>query len=65
MKMSIKHRQEFLQPVGAAQFKAAGLTYPLTVRFTGILLEQADPAATAKYIFDAGSNPQPRSNLGH
>jgi len=43
----------------AAQFKAAGLAYPLTIRFKGILLEQADPKASVKFTFDTGSNPQP------
>jgi Tol biopolymer transport system component len=43
----------------AAQFKAAGLVYPLTIRFSGVALQPADPSATAKFTFDAGSNPQP------
>jgi hypothetical protein len=43
----------------AAQFKAAGLVYPLTISFSGVILLPADPSATAQFTFDAGSNPQP------
>jgi hypothetical protein len=51
-----------LDPNGSywfVQFKAAGLAYPLTIRFSGVPLLQVDPGATAEFIFDAGSNPQP------
>jgi hypothetical protein len=41
------------------QFRAAGLTYPLTITLPGTMITQADPNATAEFIFDAGSNPQP------
>ena len=43
----------------AAQFKAAGLVYPLTISFSGVVLRPADPDATAEFTFDAGPNPQP------
>ena len=43
----------------AVQFKAAGLVYPLTIRFPGVYLFQPDPSATAGFTFDAGPNPQP------
>ncbi len=43
----------------AVQFKAAGLVYPLTISFSGVVLLPADPGATAEFTFDAGSNPQP------
>jgi hypothetical protein len=43
----------------AAQFKAAGLVYPLTINFFGVLLLPSDPDATVQFTFDAGSNPQP------
>ena len=43
----------------AAQFKAAGLVYPLTISFSGVNIYLADPVATAEFTFDAGSNPQP------
>lgn len=43
----------------AMQFKAAGLTYPLTIIFSGVNIRQADPNATAEFTFDAGPNPQP------
>jgi len=41
------------------QFKAAGLAYPLAIRFTGMPLQPVDPGATAVFTFDAGPNPQP------
>lgn len=40
------------------QFAAAGLEYPLTIRFPRITTYQPDPAATAGFEFDAGANPQ-------
>jgi hypothetical protein len=43
----------------AVQFKAAGLVYPLTISFSGVVLLPADPSATAEFTFDAGANPQP------
>ena len=43
----------------AAQFKAAGLVYPLTISFSGVNIYQAAPGPTAEFTFDAGSNPQP------
>ncbi len=42
----------------AAQFKAAGLVYPLTIRFPRIRVYQPDPTATAEFEFDAGANPR-------
>jgi len=50
------------EPAGAgwaAQFKAAGLVYPLTIRFSGAILLPSNPEATTQFTFDAGSNPQP------
>lgn len=41
-----------------AQFKAAGLAYPLTLSVPGVTLLQLDPDATASFVFDAGSSPQ-------
>lgn len=43
----------------AAQFKAAGLVYPLNINFSGAILLPSDSDATAQFTFDAGSNPQP------
>ncbi|MEA5078719.1 MAG: hypothetical protein VB013_09140 [Anaerolineaceae bacterium] len=43
----------------AAQFKAAGLVYPLTISFSGAILLPSNPDATTQFTFDAGSNPQP------
>jgi hypothetical protein len=41
------------------QFKAASLSYPLTITLSGVNISQADPNARAEFEFDAGSNPQP------
>ena len=46
-------------PYWIMQFKAAGLAYPLTIKFSSAAIQQADPNATAQFIFDTGSNPQP------
>ncbi len=43
----------------AAQFGAAGLVYPLTIDFSGVMLFSADAQTAARFTFDAGSNPQP------
>jgi hypothetical protein len=43
----------------AFQFKAVGLTYPLSLSFPGVVIGPADPAARAQIEFDAGPNPQP------
>ena len=43
----------------AFQFKAAGLTYPLSISFPGVIVGPVDPAARAQIEFDAGPNPQP------
>ena len=43
----------------AAQFKAAGLVYPLNINFSGVHLLPSASDATAQFTFDAGSNPQP------
>ena len=40
-------------------FDAAGLSYPLSVEFSGVTISQADPNAEAEFEFDAGPNPQP------
>ena len=41
------------------QFKAGGLTYPLSLSFPGVVIGPADSAARAQIEFDAGSDPQP------
>ncbi len=50
-----------LDPAGSywyAQFKAAGLDYPLTITFSGAVIQQKGPGASAEFTFDAGPNPQ-------
>jgi len=42
----------------AFQFKAADLTFPLTIEFSGVLISEADPQATADLTLDVGLNPQ-------
>ena len=41
------------------QFKAANLTYPLSLSFPGVVIGPADPAPRAQLELDAGSDPQP------
>ncbi len=56
----INQESDGMSGVGwTAQFKASNLVYPLTISFNGVNIYQADPAATAEFTFDAGSNPQP------
>ena len=43
----------------AIQFKASGLAYPLTIRFTGVELLPADSDSTVEFTFNAGQHPQP------
>jgi hypothetical protein len=43
----------------AAQFKAAGLVYPLTISFSDVNIYRATPDASAEFTFDAGDIPQP------
>jgi hypothetical protein len=41
------------------QIQGAGVAFPLTLHFTGVVISQADPQATAEVKVDAGFNPQP------
>lgn len=43
----------------AYQITAAGLAFPLTIEFPGVVISPADPQATAEFTFDAGPDPQP------
>jgi hypothetical protein len=43
----------------AVQIKGAGVTFPLTISYSGVILSQVDPQASAQITFDAGPNPQP------
>ena len=43
----------------AVQFKQAGLTYPLTIAFTGVDLQSTGAENAVEFNFDAGPNPQP------
>ena len=45
--------------VMAYQFNAAGVTFPLTIHYQGVLLSVNHPEAQASITFDAGANPQP------
>ncbi len=42
----------------ALQIKGAGVNFPLTVGFPGIVISQVDSQASARVAFDAGPNPQ-------
>ncbi|OGN72732.1 MAG: hypothetical protein A2X25_04680 [Chloroflexi bacterium GWB2_49_20] len=41
------------------QIKGAGVTFPLTIRFSGVIISQVDSQALAKTTINVGTNPQP------
>lgn len=41
------------------QIKGAGVKFPLTIRFSGVIISQVDPQALAKTTINVGTNPQP------
>ncbi len=41
------------------QIKTAGVKFPLTISFPGVVVSQVDPQASAKITMDVGANPQP------
>jgi len=41
------------------QIKGAGVKFPLTISFSGVVISQVDPQALAKITIDVGMNPQP------
>jgi hypothetical protein len=41
------------------QIKGAGVSFPLTIGFSGVVVSQVDPQASAPVAFDAGPDPQP------
>ncbi|MGA9397698.1 MAG: hypothetical protein WBV22_05485 [Anaerolineaceae bacterium] len=43
----------------AIQFKGAGVKFPLTITFSGVVISQIDPQATASLDVNVGMNPQP------
>jgi hypothetical protein len=43
----------------AYEFDAAGIAYPLTISFPGVIVGPADPQASAQFHFDTGEDPQP------
>jgi len=43
----------------AMQIKGTGVKFPLTIRFSGAIISQVDPQASAEITIDVGENPQP------
>ncbi len=41
------------------QIKGTGVKFPLTIRFSGVIISQVDPQASAKITVEVGTNPQP------
>jgi hypothetical protein len=41
------------------QINGAGVKFPLTISFSGVVISQVDPQASAKITVDVGMNPQP------
>jgi hypothetical protein len=43
----------------ALQIQGAGVTFPITISYSGVIISQVDPNASAQLTNDAGPNPQP------
>jgi len=43
----------------AMQIKGAKVQFPITIRFSGVVISQVDPQASARIIVDVGDNPKP------
>jgi len=43
----------------ALEFQGAGVTFPITISYSGVIISQVDSQASAQLTFDAGPNPQP------
>lgn len=41
------------------QIKGAGVKFPITIRFSGVVISQVDPQVSAKLTIDVGMSPQP------
>ena len=41
------------------QIKGANVKFPLTIAFSGVIISQVDPQASAKMMIDVGMDPQP------
>jgi hypothetical protein len=41
------------------QIKGGGVKFPLTISFSGVVISQVDPLASAMVTIDVGTNPQP------
>lgn len=44
----------------AMKIKGTGVKFPLTIRFSGVIISQVDPQASAEISIDVGNNPQPQ-----
>jgi hypothetical protein len=43
----------------ALSIKGASVQFPLTITFSGVVIRQVDPQASASLVVDVGNNPQP------
>lgn len=43
----------------ALQIQGAGVTFPITIGYSGVIISQVDPQASARITFDAGPKPHP------
>lgn len=43
----------------ALHVQGAGVTFPITISYSGVIISQVGPQASAQLTFDAGPNPQP------
>ncbi|HSL85319.1 MAG TPA: hypothetical protein VK861_00125, partial [Bacteroidales bacterium] len=61
--MDIQYEQEYDEPMNgggsfAMQIKGAGVEFPITISYSGVVISPVDPLATATLTVDVGENPQ-------
>jgi hypothetical protein len=62
--MDIQYQNQVDEPTNgggsfAVQIKGAGVTFPISIDFSGVVISPVDPQATAKLTVEVGENPQP------
>ncbi|MBW6472370.1 MAG: hypothetical protein K0B14_04535 [Anaerolineaceae bacterium] len=62
--MDIQYQNQVDEPTNgggsfAVQIKGAGVTFPVSIDFSGVVISPVDPQATAKLTVQVGENPQP------
>ncbi len=62
--MDIQYQDETDEPTNGGgsftmEIKGTGVTFPITITFSGVVISQVDPDASASLTVDVGENPQP------